>query len=129
MSTTIISKEDILNAVKNMKVMDIVALTKSMEEEFGVSAAAATAAVAAPSASGAVAEAEEKTEFNVHLVDMGANKINVIKIVREATGLGLKAGKDLVEAAPTVVKEGLSKADAEALKKKFEEVGAKVDIK
>lgn len=129
MSTAVSSKEDVLNAIANMSVMDVVDLIKSMEEKFGVSAAAATVAVAAPAAGGAAAAAEEKTEFDVHLVDIGSNKITVIKVVREITGLGLKEAKDLVEAAPKVVKEGLSKGDAEALKKKLEEAGAKVDIK
>jgi large subunit ribosomal protein L7/L12 len=128
MSTAVNSKEDVLNAIANMSVMDIVDLIKSMEEKFGVSAAAATVAVAAPAAGGAAA-AEEKTEFDVHLTEVGANKINVIKVVREVTGLGLKEAKDLVEAAPKVIKEGLPKADAEALKKKLEEAGAKSDIK
>lgn len=129
MSTAVSSKENVLNAIANMSVMEIVELIKDMEEKFGVSAAAATVAVAAPSAGGAAAEVEEKTEFNVHLVDIGANKINVIKIVREATGLGLTESKDLVQSAPVAVKEGLPKVDAEALKKKLEEAGAKVEIK
>lgn len=131
MSTAVISNEDILNAIANKSVMDIVELIKSMEEKFGVSAAAAVAvAVAAPGAgAGAAAAVEEKTEFDVHLTDIGANKINVIKVVREAIGLGLKEAKDLVESAPAVLKEGLPKADADALKKKLEEAGAKVDIK
>ncbi|WP_218814447.1 50S ribosomal protein L7/L12 [Rickettsiella endosymbiont of Dermanyssus gallinae] len=129
MSTAVNSKEDVLNAIANMSVMDIVDLIKSMEEKFGVSAAAATVAVAAPSAGGAAAAAEEKTEFNVILTDVGANKINVIKVVRTATALGLKEAKDLVESAQPVVKEGLSKADAETLKKQLEEAGAKVELK
>jgi large subunit ribosomal protein L7/L12 len=129
MSTAINSKEDVLNAIANMSVMDVVDLIKSMEEKFGVSAAAATVAVASPSAAGSTAVVEEKTEFNVHLAEVGANKINVIKVVREVTGLGLKEAKDLVESAPAVIKEGLPKAEAETLKKKFEEAGAKVDIK
>lgn len=129
MSTADNSKEDILNTIANMTVMDIVNLTKSMEEKFGVSAAAATVAVAAPASGAAAAAAEEQTEFNVHLTDIGANKINVIKVVREATNLGLKEAKDLVESAPAVIKEALPKADAEALKKKLEEAGAKVDVK
>lgn len=129
MSTAVNSKEDVLNAIANMSVMDVVDLIKSMEEKFGVSAAAATVAVAAPSAGGSAAAAEEKTEFNVVLTDVGANKINVIKVVRTATNLGLKEAKDLVESATPTVKEGLSKADAEALKKQLEEAGAKVDLK
>ena len=122
-----VSKEDILEAISNMSVMDIVELIKSMEDKFGVSAAAAVA-VAAPAAGGAAA-VEEKTEFNVVLADAGANKINVIKVVRELTGLGLKEGKDLVEAAPKAVKEGIAKAQADEIKKKLEEAGAKVEIK
>jgi large subunit ribosomal protein L7/L12 len=128
MSTAVNSKEDVLNAIATMSVMDVCELITMMEEKFGVSAAAATVAVA-PAAGGAAAVAEEKTEFDVQLTEVGANKINVIKVVREATGLGLKEAKDLVEAAPKVIKEGLPKADAEALKKKLEEAGAKVDVK
>ena len=104
------AKEAVLDTISNMSVMEIVDLIKNMEEKFGVSAAAATVAVAA--APGAAAAAEEKTEFDVILKEVGANKINVIKAVREVTGLGLKEAKDLVESAPKVVKEGLSKADA-----------------
>lgn len=122
-----VSKEDILEAISNMSVMDVVELIKSMEDKFGVSAAAAVA-VAAP-AGGAAAAAEEKTEFNVVLAKSGDNKINVIKVVRELTGLGLKEAKDLVEAAPKAVKEGLPKAQAEEMKKKLEEAGATVEIK
>jgi large subunit ribosomal protein L7/L12 len=123
-----VSKEDILEAISNMSVMDIVELVKSMEEKFGVSAAAV--AVAAPAAGGgAAAAAEEKTEFDVILAKAGENKINVIKVVREVTGLGLKEAKDLVEAAPKAVKEGIAKDAAAELKKKFEEVGATVEIK
>ena len=105
MSTAVNSKEDVLNAISNMSVMEIVDLIKNMEEKFGVSAAAAPVAVAA--APGAVAAVEEKTEFDVLLKEIGANKINVIKVVREATGLGLKEAKDLVESAPKIIKEGL----------------------
>lgn len=129
MSTAVISNEDILNAIANKSVMDIVELIKSMEEKFGVSAAAAVAVAAPGAGAGAAAAVEEKTKFDVHLADIGANKINVIKVVREVTGLGLKEAKDLVESAPAVLKEGLPKADADALKKKLEEAGAKVDIK
>jgi large subunit ribosomal protein L7/L12 len=129
MSTAVNSKEDVLNAIANMPVIDVVELIGMMEEKFGVSAAAATVAVTAPAAGGAAVATEEKTEFDVQLTEVGANKINVIKVVREATGLGLKEAKDLVEAAPKAVKEGLSKADAEALKKKLEEAGAKADLK
>ncbi|MGC1854759.1 MAG: 50S ribosomal protein L7/L12 [Candidatus Aquirickettsiella sp.] len=122
------AKEDVLDAISNMSVMEVVDLIKNMEEKFGVSAAAATVAVAA--APGVAAAVEEKTEFNVELKEVGSNKINVIKIVREATGLGLKEAKDLVESAPkAVIKEGLSKADAEALITKLKEVGATGEIK
>lgn len=120
-----VSKEDIINAIAEMSVMDVVELVKAMEEKFGVSAAAAV--VAGPAAGGAAA-AEEKTEFNVTLKEIGANKIAVIKAVRTATGLGLKEAKDLVESAPAKIKEGVSKEDAEALKKSFEEAGAVVVI-
>lgn len=124
-----VSKEDILEAISKMSVMDVVELTKSMEEKFGVSAAAvAVAAPASGAASGAAAQ-EEKTEFNVILAKTGDNKINVIKAVREITGLGLKEAKDLVEAAPKAVKEGVAKAQAEELKKKLEAAGATVEIK
>ena len=121
-----VSKNDILETISNMSVMDVVELIKSMEEKFGVSAAAAVA-VAAPA--GAAAVVEEKTEFNVVLAKIGDNKINVIKAVREITGLGLKEAKDLVEAAPKAVKEGIPKAQADEMKKKLEEAGATVEIK
>lgn len=120
-----VSREDILEAISNMSVMDVVELVKSMEDKFGVSAAAV--AVAAPAA--AAAAVEEKTEFNVILAKAGDNKINVIKVVREITGLGLKEAKDLVEAAPKAVKESLPKAQADELKKKLEDAGATVEIK
>ena len=122
-----ISKDDILNAVSEMSVMDLNELVKAFEEKFGVSAAA----MAAPAAGGAAAGAavEEQTEFNVVLTEVGANKVGVIKAVREITGLGLKEAKDLVDGAPKTVKEALSKADAEAAKKKLEEAGAKADLK
>ena len=122
-----ISKDDILNAVSEMSVMDLNDLVKAFEEKFGVSAAA----MAAPAAGGAAAGAavEEQTEFNVILADFGANKVGVIKAVREITGLGLKEAKDLVDGAPKTVKESLSKADAEAAKKKLEDAGAKAEIK
>ena len=119
-----ITKEDILNAVEQLTVMELNELVKAFEEKFGVSAAAV--AVAGPAAGPA---AEEKTEFTVVLKDAGANKINVIKVVRELTGLGLKEAKDLVEAAPKAVKEGIAKAQADEIKKKLEEAGAKVEIK
>ncbi|MBX3708935.1 MAG: 50S ribosomal protein L7/L12 [Gammaproteobacteria bacterium] len=121
-----VSKEDILEAISQMSVMDVVELIKSMEDKFGVSAAAAT--VAAPVA-GAAAVVEEKTEFNVVLVKAGDNKINVIKVVREITSLGLKEAKDLVEGAPKPVKEGIAKAAAEEIQKKLTEAGATVEIK
>ena len=120
-----LSKDEIINAIAEMSVMDVVEHVKAMEEKFGVSAAAAV--VAGPAAGGAAA-AEEKTEFDVTLKEVGANKIAVIKAVRTATGLGLKEAKDLVEKAPTKVKEGISKEDAEALKKAFEEAGAVVVV-
>ena len=123
-----VSKEDILEAISQMSVMDVVDLIKSMEEKFGVSAAAI--AVAAPAAGGTAAAAvEEKTEFNVILAKAGDNKINVIKVVREITGLGLKEAKDLVEGAPKAVKEGVAKAVAEDIKKKLTDAGATVEIK
>jgi large subunit ribosomal protein L7/L12 len=123
-----ISKEDILKAVADMSVMDVCELVKMMGEKFGVSAAAAVA-VAAPVAGGAAAAAEEQTEFNVVLESFGENKVSVIKVVRELTGLGLKEAKDLVESAPANVKEGVAKKDAEDIKKKLEEAGAKAAIK
>ena len=123
-----ISKEDILEAVGQMSVMDLNDLVKAFEEKFGVSAAAM--AVAGPAAGGgAAAAAEEQTEFTVVLAEVGANKVGVIKAVREITGLGLKEAKDLVDGAPKPVKEGIAKADAEAAKKKLEEAGAKADLK
>ncbi|SFV17738.1 50S ribosomal protein L7/L12 [Pseudoduganella namucuonensis] len=121
-----ISKDDILNAVSEMSVMDLNDLVKAFEEKFGVSAAA----MAAPAAGGAAAAvAEEQTEFNLVLTEIGANKVGVIKVVREITGLGLKEAKDVVDGAPKTVKEALSKADAEAGKKKLEEAGAKAELK
>lgn len=123
-----ISKDDILEAVGTMSVMDLNDLVKAFEEKFGVSAAAM--AVAGPAGGGAAAAAaEEQTEFTVTLVEFGANKVGVIKVVREITGLGLKEAKDLVDGAPKAVKEAVSKADAEAAKKKLEEAGAKAEIK
>jgi large subunit ribosomal protein L7/L12 len=121
-----ISKDDILEAVGAMSVMDLNDLVKAFEEKFGVSAAAM--AVAGPAAGGAAA-VEEQTEFNVILTEIGANKVGVIKAVRELTGLGLKEAKDVVDGAPKAVKEAVSKADAEAAKKKLEEAGAKAEIK
>ncbi len=122
-----VSKDDILETISNMSVMEVVDLISAMEEKFGVSAAAAVAVAAGPAAE-AVA-AEEQTEFNVVLASFGANKVSVIKVVREITGLGLKEAKDLVEGAPSVVKEAVSKAEADTLKKKLEEAGASVEIK
>jgi large subunit ribosomal protein L7/L12 len=124
-----VAKQDILDAIGSMTVLELSQLIKEMEDKFGVSAAAATVAVAAPAAGGGAAAAEEKTEFTVVLVAAGENKVNAIKAVREVTGLGLKEAKDLVDGAPKPVKEGISKADADALKKKLEEAGAKVEIK
>jgi large subunit ribosomal protein L7/L12 len=125
-----IAKAEILDAIANMTVLELSQLIKDMEEKFGVSAAAATVAVAAPAAGGApAAAAEEKTEFTVMLNSSGANKVNVIKIVRAVTGLGLKEAKDLVDGAPKPVKEGIAKADAEALLKQLVEAGATGEIK
>ena len=123
-----VSKDDILETISNMSVMDIVDLISAMEEKFGVSAAAAVA-VAAPAGGGDAAAAEEQTEFDVVLTGMGANKVAVIKAVRTITGLGLKEAKDAVEGAPTTVKEGASKAEAEEIKKQLEEAGASVELK
>jgi large subunit ribosomal protein L7/L12 len=125
-----LSNQEILDAIGAKSVLEISELIKMMEDKFGVSAAAAAVAVAAPAGGGAaVAVAEEQTEFTVVLSEFGANKVNVIKAVRELTGLGLKEAKDLVDGAPKPVKEGVNKADAEAAKKKLEDAGAKVEIK
>ncbi len=121
-----LTKEDIINAIAEMSVKDVVELISAMEEKFGVSAAAA---VAAGPAAGPAAAVEEQTEFSVILSSVGDKKVNVIKAVRELTGLGLKEAKDLVEAAPKAVKEAVSKADAEAAKAKLEEAGAVVEVK
>ena len=121
-----LTNEQIIEAIASKSVSEIVELITAMEEKFGVSAAAA---VAAAPAGGAAAAAEEKTEFDVVLAEAGANKVAVIKAVRGATGLGLKEAKDLVESAPANLKEGISKAEAEALKKELEEAGAQVEIK
>ena len=126
MATKKLEANDILEAISNLTVMEVVDLVKAMEDKFGVSAASAVA-VAAPAA--AAAAVEEKTEFNVVMTSFGENKVNAIKVVRELTSLGLKEAKDLVEAVPSVIKEGISKADADAMKKKLEEAGAKVEIK
>ncbi|MCP5162483.1 MAG: 50S ribosomal protein L7/L12 [Hahellaceae bacterium] len=122
-----LTKEDILNAIAEMSVMDVVALVEAMEEKFGVSAAAAVAVAAGPAAAAPVAE--EKTEFDIILASAGEKKVNVIKVVRELTGLGLKEAKAVVDGAPGTVKEGASKAEAEDAKKKLEEAGATVEIK
>ncbi|KVW94940.1 50S ribosomal protein L7/L12 [Thiobacillus denitrificans] len=123
-----VAKADILDAIANMTVLELSELIKEMEEKFGVSAAAAAVAVAAPAAGGAAA-AEEQTEFTVMLNSCGEKKVEVIKVVRAATGLGLKEAKDLVDGAPKAVKEGVTKADADALKKQLEEAGASVEVK
>ena len=120
-----LTNEDIINAVSEMSVMQIVELIKAMEEKFGVTAAAAVAA--GPAAAAAVVE--EQTEFNIILTDAGDKKVNVIKVVRELTGLGLKEAKELVDGAPKTLKEAVSKADADDMKAKLEEAGAKVELK
>ncbi|WP_019217930.1 50S ribosomal protein L7/L12 [Legionella tunisiensis] len=123
-----VSQNDILETISKMSVMEVVELIEAMEKKFNVSAAAAAVAVAAPAA-GAGAAAEEKTEFDVVMSSFGANKVGVIKAVREITGLGLKEAKDLVEGAPSTIKEGVSKDEAADIKKKLEEAGASVDVK
>ena len=122
-----VSKEDILDTISNMSVMDVVDLISAMEEKFGVSAAAPVAVAAGPAAE--AAEAVEQTEFSVMLTSFGSSKVPVIKAIREITGLGLKDAQDLVEGAPTAVKEGIESAEAEELKKKLEEAGATVEVK
>jgi large subunit ribosomal protein L7/L12 len=124
-----VAKAEILDAISNMTVLELSQLIKEMEDKFGVSAAATTVAVAAPAAGGAAAAAEEKTEFTVNLTATGANKVNVIKVVRAVTGLGLKEAKDLVDGAPKAVKEGVSKADADSILKQLIEAGATAEIK
>ena len=125
-----ISKEELIDALSNLKVLEVVDLVKALEEKWGVSAAAAVAVAAAPAAGGAAAPAaEEKTEFAVTMTSFGANKVGVIKVIREITGLGLKEAKDLVEGVPSVVKDGVPKADADSIKKKLEEAGAAAEIK
>lgn len=121
------TKEQILDAISEMSVMDVVGLIEAMEEKFGVTAAAPVAVAAGPA--GEAAAAEEKTEFDVVLGSFGDNKVAVIKVIRSVTGLGLKEAKDLVEGAPSTVKEGISKDEAEAMKKQLEEAGAKVELK
>ena len=125
-----LAKAEILEAISGMTVLELSSLIKDMEEKFGVSAAAAAVAVTAPAAGGGGAAASaEQTEFTVHLSNSGASKVNVIKVVRAVTGLGLKEAKDLVDAAPKAVKEGVSKADADAILKQLIEAGATAEIK
>ncbi|MDH5175523.1 MAG: 50S ribosomal protein L7/L12 [Gammaproteobacteria bacterium] len=125
------TKEDILNAISNMTVMEIVDLVKMMEDKFGVTAAAPMAMMAAGGGAAAApaAAAEEQTEFTVTMTSFGANKVGVIKVIREITGLGLKEAKDLVEGVPSMVKDSIPKADADSIKKKLEEAGAAAEIK
>ena len=125
-----LTQDQVVDYVKNISVLELSQLVKRLEQELGVSAAAAApVVVAGGAAAGAAAPAEEKTEFSVTLTDVGTNKINVIKVVREVTSLGLKEAKDLVESAPKPIKEAVNKDEAAAIKKKFEEVGAKVEVK
>ena len=124
-----VSKDDILETISNMSVMDVVDLISAMEEKFGVSAAAPVAVAAGPAAGGDAAAAEEQTEFDVVMTSFGSQKVPVIKAVREITGLGLKEAKDLVEGVPANVKEGIAKDEADELVKKLEEVGASVEVK
>ena len=121
------TKEEIMQAIENMTVLELSELVKALEEKFGVSAAAPVAVAAAPAAAGAAAE--EKTEFDVILTNAGASKINVIKVVREITGLGLKEAKEIVDGAPKAIKEKVAKADADAIKAQLEEAGATVEVK
>lgn len=120
---------NIIEEIKTLSVLELSELVKALEEEFGVSAAAPVAVAAAPAAGGAAPAAEEKTEFDVVLAEVGAEKIKVIKVVREITGLGLKEAKEVVDNAPKPIKEAVSKEDADAIKAKLEEVGAKVEVK
>ena len=124
-----VSKEDILETISNMSVMDVVDLISAMEEKFGVSAAAPVAVAAGPAGGGEAAAAEEQTEFDVVLASFGSQKVPVIKVVRELTGLGLKEAKELVEGAPAAIKEGVEKGEAEEIQKKLEEAGATVEVK
>ena len=125
-----LTQDQVVDYIKNISVLELSQLVKTLESELGVSAAAAAPVMVAAAGGGAAAApVEEKTEFTVTLTDVGGNKINVIKVVREVTSLGLKEAKDLVEAAPKPIKEGVPKDEAEAIKKKFEEVGAKVEVK
>jgi len=127
--TKALSKDQLIEAIESMTVLELSELVSALEEKFGVSAAAPVAVAAGPAAGGEAAAAEEKTDFDVMLMAAGEKKIQVIKAVREITGLGLKEAKDLVEAAPKAVKEGANKADADALKAKLEEAGATVELK
>ncbi|MEK6708889.1 MAG: 50S ribosomal protein L7/L12 [Pseudomonadota bacterium] len=124
-----VAKAEILDAIANMTVLELSQLIKEMEEKFGVSAAAAAVVAAAPAAGAAAAPAEEQTEFSVILTAAGDSKVNVIKVVRAVTGLGLKEAKDLVDGAPKAVKEGISKADADAIQKQLTEAGAACEVK
>ena len=124
-----VTKDEILDAISKMSVMEVVELISDMEKKFNVTAAAPVAAAAAPGGAAAAPPAEAQTEFTVTMTEFGANKVGVIKVIREITGLGLKEAKDLVEGAPSTVKEGIPKADAETIKKKLEDAGAKVAIK
>ena len=124
-----VSKDDILETISNMSVMDVVDLISAMEEKFGVSAAAAVAVASGPAAGGEAAEAEEQTEFDVVMTSFGAQKVPVIKVVREISGLGLKEAKDLVESAPAAIKEGVTKDEADEVAKKLEAAGATVEVK
>ena len=123
------TKEDILNAISSMTVMEIVDLVKMMEDKFGVTAAAPVAVAAAGAAAAAAPVVEEQTEFTVTMTSFGANKVGVIKVIREITGLGLKEAKDLVEAVPSMIKDSIPKADADGIKKKLEGAGAAAEIK
>lgn len=124
-----VSKEDILETISNMTVLEVVELVEAMEEKFGVSAAAMAAPAAAAPAAGGGEAAEEKTEFDIVMSSFGDNKVGVIKVIRAITGLGLKEAKEMVEGAPSTVKEGASKEEAEDIKKQLEEAGAKVEVK
>ena len=125
----VVTKDEILDAISKMSVMEVVELISDMEKKFNVTAAAPVAAAAAPGGAAAAPVAEAQTEFTVTMTEFGANKVGVIKVIREITGLGLKEAKDLVEGAPSTVKEGIPKADAETIKKKLEDAGAKAAIK
>jgi large subunit ribosomal protein L7/L12 len=124
-----VTKDEILDAISKMSVMEVVELISDMEKKFNVTAAAPVAVAAAPGGAAAAPAAEAQTEFTVTMTEFGANKVGVIKVIREITGLGLKEAKDLVEGAPSTVKEGIPKADADAIKKKLEDAGAKAVIK